>query len=68
MLGVEEPALEAPLEHVEDGLPVDAGRLHPHQRDAEAFQPVGERLELADRGGEAARLLLAPASALARAR
>jgi hypothetical protein len=68
MLGVQEPALEAPLEHVEDGLPVDAGRLHAHQRHPEAVQPVGERLELPDRGAEAARLLLALAPALALAR
>src|SRR6266511_4218566 len=68
MLRVQEPALKAPLEHVEDRLPVDAGRLHSDQRYAEVRQPVGERLELADRGAEAARPLLAPAPALARAR
>src|SRR5262249_18008389 len=54
--------------HIEDGLPVDAGRLHADQGHAEASQPVGERFELADRGAEAARLLLAPAPALAAAR
>src|SRR6266545_7011210 len=68
MLGVQEPALEAPLEHVEDRLPVDARGLHSDQRYAEVRQPVGERLELADRGAEAARPLLAPAPALARGR
>jgi len=35
-------------------------------RHAQALQPVGELLELADRGAEAARLLLAPAPALSR--
>src|SRR6266542_6498800 len=68
MLSVQEPALEAPPEHVEDGLPVDAGRLHPDERHTEAFQPVGQRLELTDRAAEAARLLLAPAPALSVAR
>src|SRR5438034_2424655 len=65
MLRVQEPALEPPLEHPEDGLPVDAGRLHPDQRHLEARQPVGELLELSDRRAEALRLLRASAPALA---
>src|SRR5207247_9941274 len=65
MLRVQEAALEPPLEHPEDGLPVDAGGLHSDQRYAEALQPVGQLLELTDRGAEAARLLRASAPALA---
>src|SRR4029453_17219942 len=59
-------AVEAPLEHGEDGLPVDTGRLHPDQGDAEALKPVAQLLELRDRGAEGVRVLRAPAAALAR--
>jgi hypothetical protein len=68
VLRVQQPAREAPLEHGEGRLPVDAGRLHPDQRHVEALQPVGERLELTDRGAKAPGLLLAPTPALSRAR
>jgi hypothetical protein len=67
VLGVDQPAVEPPLEHGEDGLPVDTGRLHPDQGDAEALQPVAQPLELRDRGAEGVRVLRAPAAALARA-
>ncbi len=64
--GVQEPALEVRLERVEDRAPVDACRLHADQRDAEALEPVGKRLQPAERGREAARLLLALPAALGR--
>src|SRR6266540_1900791 len=65
MLRVQEPALEPPLEHPEDGSPVDAGRLHPDQRHPEARQPVDELLELSDRRAKALCLLRAATPALA---
>jgi hypothetical protein len=68
VLGVDQPALEPPLEHREHGLPVDTGCLHPDQGDAEALQPVAQLLELGDRGAEGVCLLRAPTAALARAR
>jgi hypothetical protein len=40
MLRIEQPALETALKHIEHRLPVDAGRLHPDQRHAEALQPL----------------------------
>jgi hypothetical protein len=42
VLGVEQPALKAILERLEDGLPVHARRFHPDQRDREARQPSAE--------------------------
>src|SRR5436190_15448114 len=50
------------------GFQVDAGRLHPDQRDGEALEPVAQLLELGDRGAERARLLRAPTATLALAR
>src|SRR5207237_2268739 len=42
----DEENLELPLEYVPDGLPVDAGGLHRHMRDAPLGQPVREPQKL----------------------
>ena len=56
-LGVDEEELQAALEHLVDGPPVDPGALHRGVGAAGRGQPVGE-LELFARGGpEGARLL-----------
>jgi hypothetical protein len=62
VLRVQEPAIELVLTHVLDRPPVDAGRLHPHQRDPEAAQPVEQDQQPPSRRREAARLLPALAA------
>src|SRR5262249_29159135 len=54
---VDQHHLEGGLEDVEDGLPVDAGRLHGDLGDAPAGQPVGQRQQLAGGGAEVEGLL-----------
>jgi hypothetical protein len=46
VLGVDQRELEVILEQVVDGLPVDAGGLHRHVRDAEAREPVAQREQI----------------------
>ena len=59
VLRVQEPTLEAGLEHVEDRLPIHACGLHADERHAEAGEPPAKRLQLRDRRAEAAGVLLA---------
>src|SRR5664279_1064984 len=55
MLRVEQPALELRLEQRVDWLPVDAGRLHSHERNRVARKTVIEFEQIADRRAEALR-------------
>jgi hypothetical protein len=64
MLRVQKPALELTLEQIEDGFPVDAGRLHPHQRDREATKPVRQRDQPRSRCRERSCLLLTIATSI----
>ena len=43
MLRVNQQQLKAPLQQVEEGLPIDAGAFHRHMRYPLRRQPVGER-------------------------
>src|SRR5215212_1541456 len=41
--GIEKPQLEVVLQHVVDGLPVDPGGFHAHQRHLKGSQPTSEQ-------------------------
>jgi hypothetical protein len=63
---VQQPALDALLERLEDRLPIHAGGLHPGQRHTGFGQPSGELGEPAERGTERSCLLIPPSTAGAR--
>jgi len=65
VLGIQKPALAVLLEHVEDRLPVAAGRLHADQRHPVARQPV-EQPEQSGGGGRETPHLLVTSPPLAR--
>jgi len=47
--GVDQDQLEVVLEHVPDGLPVDAGGLHRDLGDLVGLEPVAQHEQAADR-------------------
>jgi hypothetical protein len=65
MLGIEQPALKALLERLEDRLPVHAGGLHPDQRHRGLGEPVSKLRQPGERGAECSRLLIDTPSAAA---
>src|SRR5437667_335711 len=54
--GVGEDELKAALEHVPDGLPVDAGGLHRHVGAALGGEPIAQRQQVASGGPEGLHL------------
>ena len=54
VLGVDQQQFAAALQHVEDGLPVHAGRLHGRVGHALGGQPVGQRQQARGVAGEGA--------------
>jgi hypothetical protein len=66
VMRVQQPALEALLERLEDRLPIHAGGLHPDERHTGFGQPSGELGEPAERGAERPCLLIPPSTAGAR--
>ena len=63
---VEQPALKAILERLEDRLPIHAGGLHPDERDLELGQPLPERRAAAERRRKRPCLLIPAAATAAR--
>ena len=55
--GVADDELETPFEHGIDGLPVDAGALHPDMGHAQAQQPLAQRFQITCHRPEGAHLL-----------
>lgn len=44
----------ARFQHLVNGNPVNAGRLHRHRANPALHQPVGQRMQIASKGGKAA--------------